>query len=111
MSGSDFYISWSDYQQNHCNTMVLDEVACIYEGVCGDDDLDSKVVITGCEFEDRGVQIQSSVLGDWTFITKDDMAFKIPEDEDKDYLNYQDDILEPGPITKPSTKTAVNNST
>ena len=89
LTGEDFYISWSDCRKNHCRITVAEPEDCIYDGVC-DDDPESKVGITGCEFEERGIFIQSNVLGDWIFITIDDMAFKIREDEENDYLDYPD---------------------
>ena len=84
--------------------------------VC-DDDLESKVGITGCEFKERGIFFQSKVLGDWIFSAIDDMAFKIPEDEEKDYLDYPDHNFDeptapstPSPITATSTKTTANTT-
>ena len=59
------------------------------------------VVITGCDFENLGVQIQSEVLGHWIFQTENDMALKLTKDEDLDY-EYDDFVLEAAPPDTPS---------
>jgi hypothetical protein len=56
-----------------------------------DDDLESSVLVTGCQDEDKGVQIQSAVHGDWLFTAKNGQAFALVFDED-DF--YYDDFLE-----------------
>ena len=69
-----------------------DEGDCIFTGmVMGDPN--SSVLVTGCEDEDIDVQIHSEVFGDWLFPTKDGVPQPLYGEDEPDYDDYPDYIV------------------
>lgn len=74
---------------NYADLEDMDD--CIFSGVV-EGDLESTLLVTGCEDEDIDVQIHSEVFGDWIFPTKNGEALAIVFDEDDYDYEYKDYI-------------------
>ena len=79
-------LTWSDCAINYAH--LKDKKDCIYSGKM-DGDEDSSVLVTGCKNSD--VQIQSKVIGDWIFTTKNGQALALVyNDYDYDHQDYEE---------------------